>query len=400
MATVIVGTRGTSGFPEFGGSTWVRLHYVLGLLKLGVDAYWVDRLGSVDPLRHHHSLEYLMRRFTQTMSDFGLRDRFCVIYDHGKQYFGMGEDQLRALAERADLLINISGYLPPECPLMRVPRRAYVDVDPGFTQIWARHCDMGLDRHTSFFTVGQTIGTPDFLIPTDGIEWVPTPPPVVLDEWPCRSDPRCQRISTVADWRGSQEAMYEQEYYGGKRKEFLRLLRLPRDSRQPIELALCIGSEDSEDAALLVGNNWVLHDPYLYVGDPYSYREFIQFSRAEFSVAKSGYVKSNSGWISDRTAAYLASGKPALVQSTGFEPHIVTGEGLLTFRTPEEAMQGLSEINRNYAEHCRTARRVAERYFDSDVVLRKLLSWAGVPLSPAEPKVHPAKEPLALESVL
>jgi hypothetical protein len=382
MPTVILGTRGTSGFPEFAGSTWVRLHYVLGLLDLGVDAFWVDRLGAVDPLAHHHSLDYLMRRFARTMGDFGLADRYCVIYNGGERYFGMPEHRLRALAAEADLLINISGHLPLACPLMGVRTRAYVDVDPGFTQIWARGCDMGLARHHLFFTVGQNVGTPDFRIPTDGTEWVATPPPVFLDEWPARSDPRCTRFGTVADWRGSQEAMYDEEYYGGKRREFLRLLRLPRDSGQPIELALCIGSEDAEDAALLVGNNWVLHDPYLYAGDPYSYREFIQHSRAEFSVAKSGYVKCNSGWVSDRTAAYLASGKPALVQSAGFEGRLPTGRGLLTFRTADEAMAGIDEINRNYAEHCRAARRIAEQYFDSAVVLRHMLARAGVRLSP------------------
>jgi hypothetical protein len=380
MATVILGTRGTSGWPEFAGSTWVRLHYMLGLLKLGVDAYWVDRLGAVDPLTHHHSLDYLIRRFARTMADFGLADRWCVIYNGGERYAGIPERRLREILGEADLLINISGHLPPACPLMNVRRRAYVDVDPGFTQIWARGCDMALSRHDLFFTVGQNVGTSDCRIPTGNTEWIPIIPPVFLDEWPARPDPRCTRFSTVADWRGSQEAMYEEEYYGGKRKEFLRLLRLPRDSRQTIELALCIGSEDAEDAALLVGNNWVLDDPYLYAGDPFSYREFIQHSRAEFSVAKGGYVKSNSGWISDRTAAYLASGKPALVQSTGFEGRLPTGSGLLTFRTAEEARAGFDEINRNYAEHSRAARRIAEQYFDSTVVLRNVLQRSGVAL--------------------
>jgi hypothetical protein len=400
MSTVIVGTRGTSGWPEFGGSTWVRLHYMLGLRKLGIDAFWVDRLGKVDPLKHHHTLDYLMRRFARTMADFGLSDRYCVIYNRGERHFGMTEHQLRDLAERSDLLINISGHLPTDDPLMGVRRRAYVDVDPGFTQIWAGHCDMALDRHHVFFTVGQNVGTPQFRIPTGGVKWRPIVPPIFLDEWPCRSDPNCQRLSTVADWRGSQEAMYDEEYYGGKRKEFLRLLRLPRDSRQPIELALCIGSEDSEDAALLVGNNWVLHDPYLYAGDPYSYREFIQYSRAEFSVAKGGYVKSNSGWISDRTASYLASGKPALVQSTGFESRIPTGKGLLTFRTSEEAMAGLGEISRSYAEHCEAARRLAETYFDSSVVLSDVLAHAGVTQSQSQQRAPAgASGAMALGSV-
>ena len=249
MTTVIVGTRGTSGWPEFGGSTWVRLHYMLGLRKLGIDAFWVDRLGKVDPLKHHHTLEYLTRRFARTMADFGLSDRYCVVYNRGERYLGMTEQQLRDLVDRSDLLINISGHLPPDDPLMGVRRRAYVDVDPGFTQIWASHCDMGLDRHHVFFTVGQNVGTPHFRIPTGGVKWRAIVPPVFLDEWPCRSDPQCQRWSTVADWRGSQEAMFDEEYYGGKRKEFLRLLRLPRDSRQPIELALCIGGFGGRGAA-------------------------------------------------------------------------------------------------------------------------------------------------------
>ena len=184
MPTVILGTRGTSGWPEFAGSMWVRLHYVLGLLKLGVDTYWVDRLGKVDPFRHHHTLGYLMHRFGRTMSDFGLAGRYCVIYNRGEQYFGMSESRLRATVEEADLLINISGHLPPDCPLTGVRRRAYVDVDPGFTQIWAGHCDMGLSRHHSFFTVGQNVGTPAFGIPTGGVDWNPITPPVFLDVLP------------------------------------------------------------------------------------------------------------------------------------------------------------------------------------------------------------------------
>jgi hypothetical protein len=380
MATVILGTRGTSGWPEYAGSTWVRLQYVLGLRKLGVDAYWVDRLPAIDDLAHHHSLDYLMARFARTMADFGLADRYCVVYDGGRRYFGMDEARLRGVIRRADLLLNVSGHLPPDCPLMSVGLRAYVDVDPGFTQIWAGHCNMGFDRHHLFFTVGQNVGTSDFRIPTNGVRWARILPPVYLDEWPSRSDPRCTRFSTVADWRAMQHAIHEDEYYGGKRKEFLRFLCLPKDSKQSVEVALCISMSECEDIELLVGKGWKLDDPYQYAGDPYSYREFIQFSRAEFSVAKHGYVKSNSGWVSDRTACYLASGKPALVQSTGFEARLPTGRGLLTFRTLEEAVAGVREINGHYAEHCRAARELAEEQFHSSVVLRQILATAGVPV--------------------
>jgi hypothetical protein len=378
MPTVIVGTRDTSRFPAFAGSTWVRLQYLLGLRRLGVDAVWVDRLRAVDPLRHPHSLEYLVQRFDRTARDFGLRDRYCIVYDDGAHYFGMTEAQFRGLAAEADLLINISGHLPPGSPLLRVPRRAYVDVDPGFTQIWAHEHDMGFGRHNFFFTVGQNVGRPGFPIPTHGLDWQPILPPVALDAWPARVDERCRRFGTVADWRGSQEAVFEGQYYAGKRGEFIRFLRVPADAGQRLELALCIGEKDYEDIGLLIGQNWRVRDSYLYAGDPHSYREFIQYSRAEFSVAKGGYVKSNSGWVSDRTACFLASGKPALVQSTGFEWRLPAGRGLLTFRTAAEAVAGIEAINGDYLTHCRAARQLAEEYFSSDGVLGFMLERVGL----------------------
>jgi hypothetical protein len=374
----IVGTKGKSGIPEFAGSTWVPLQYLLGLRKLGVESFWVDRLSPIDHLHHHHSLHYLIERFDHTARSFGLQDHYCIVYNDGERYFGMTEKQFMQVVAEAELLVSISGHLPPKSPLMRIPRRAYIDVDPGFVQIWAQQVDMALDRHNFFFTVGQNVGGPEFKIPTLGIYWHPIVPPVVLDLWPPHIDEQDQRFSTIADWRGSQEAVFEKEYYSGKREEFLRFLRLPLEAKQPIEPALCISHSEYEDLSLLHRRDWKIKDSYLYAGDPYSYREFIQFSRAEFSVAKNGYVKSNSGWISDRTACYLASGKPALVQSTGFEGYLPTGKGLLTFRIIEDAVRGIEAINNDYLFHCRAARQIAEKYFNSDVVLGYILEQVGL----------------------
>lgn len=378
MTKIIVGTRGTSRLPEFAGSTWVRLQYVLGLQKLGVESFWVDRLPPIDPCEHHHSVRYLMKRFGRMAEDFGFGDRYCVIYNGGERYFGMTEKQLERLVGEADLLINISGHLPKESSLMRIRRRAYVDVDPGFTQIWAHQRDLGFDQHNFFFTTGQNVGRPEFKIPTRGINWQPIVPPVVLDRWPPHIDEAHQGFSTIADWRGSQEAIFEEEYYGGKRREFIRVLTLPGLSDQDIYLALCMGPRDAEDLWLLVGHKWRVLNPYMYAGDPESYQEFIQCSRAEFSVAKSGYVKSASGWISDRTPCYLASGKPALIQSTGFEWRLPTGKGLLTFRTLDEAVAGVEAINDDYLSHCHAARQIAEEHFSSDRVLGRMLEHVGL----------------------
>jgi len=377
---VIVASGNSSRFLEFGGSTWVRLQYVLGLRKLGIDVYWVDRMDVVDPLETRRSVSYLTSQFRRRMEIFGLQDRYCIDYNHGEQFFGMTAAELDRTIDGTDLLLNLNGWLPDGSPLARVSRRVYIDVDPGFTQLWAveHAADSGFDRHQFFFTVGQNVGAPSFTVPTHGIAWHTTVPPVVLEEWPSVVDQRCRSFSTVADWRGAQDAVFGGVHYGGKRSEFIRMLRLPHDSGQPIELALCIGMSESEDLGLLAGNGWIVLNAVQYAGDPESYREFIQTSRGEFSVAKNGYVRSRSGWISDRTACYLASGKPALVQSTGFEDSIPTGSGLLTFRDLPEAIAGIREINRNYVDHCRAARQLAESRFDSDRVLGRMLSIVGL----------------------
>ena len=373
MTTAIVGTRDTSRYPEFAGSTWVRLQYMIGLERLGLRPFWVDRLTEVDPTKDPHSAEYLARRFEEIAGDFGFADRYCLIYGSGKRHFGLSEQELLDLVDQADLLINISGALDASSPLMRVPRRAYIDVDPGFTQVWATEHDMALEHHTHFFTIGQNVGEDDFRAPTLGLDWHRILPPVVLDQWPANIDERCRRFSTVADWRSSQTAVYNGDYLGPKREEFLRLLDLPERTGARIEPALCIGQGDHQDLGALHSHGWRIADPAWCTGDPHSYREFIRYSRAELSVAKSGYIKTRSGWISDRTACYLASGKPAVVQSTGFERRLSAGEGLIAFRTPDEAVAAIEAVNDDYPAHCRAARELAETRFDSKRVLTELL---------------------------
>jgi hypothetical protein len=379
MTTVILATFQTSAWPHFGGSSWVRLQYVLGLRRLGIEVVWVDRLRELDPRVDPHSLDYLHRRFAQMAHDFGFTDRYALVYDGGRQVLGMDREELQDAVAEADLLLNISGHLPPTSVLCSIPIRAYVDVDPGFTQIWAHQTDMHLGRHNRFFTVGQNVVGPDYPIPLQGVDWQPTLPPVVLAAWPARSDPRSERITTVGDWRGSQDAVWQDEWYGGKREEFLGFLRVPLEAGVTIDLVLCVGHEDHEDLGVLLRHGWRVEDPYALAGDPHSYQELVQRARAEFSVAKRGYVRTRCGWLSDRTACFLASGKPAIVQSTGFEPWLPTGKGLLTFRTVQEAVDAVHAVQDDYAEHASAARAFAEAYLDSDVVLTSLLERAGLP---------------------
>jgi hypothetical protein len=379
VTKVVVSTRNVSGLRGFGGSVWVRLQYALGLRRLGIESFWVDHLEPVDPFRERCHLDYSLAKFRRLMCDFGFDDHYCVVHNFGESYFGMSRDQLATLARDASLLINLSGTPEPGSPLHHIPRRAYFDLDPGFTQIWALgENDLDLDRYNFFFTVGQNVGRPSFRIPVGQIQWHATLPPVVLEEWPIAIDERCEFFTTVADWWGSQSAFFQSEEYGGKREEFLRFLPLAQRVKQQFELALVMGQHDYEDLGTLTRSAWRVADPYRFAADPGAYREYIRCSRGEYSVAKSGYVKSNSGWISDRTACYLASGKPALVQSTGIEAHLPTDKGLLTFRNLDEAISGVDEINRNYVKHCAAARQLAETYFDSRVVLGAILDRVGL----------------------
>jgi hypothetical protein len=379
VTTVIIATQQWTSWPEYGGSTWVPIQYLVGLGRLGVTAIWVDHLSRMDPASDVHGVEYLMRRFESTAKGLGFEGRHCVIYDGGRSFFGLDQGELHEFAAAADLLLMLSGRgLEPESSLLKIPKRAYVDMDPGYTQSWTRQVDMGLDQFNVFFTVGLNVSSPDFILSTPGIDWRPIVPPVVLDLWPPHIDESCQRFSTVADWRARQYLKLNGKDYGGKRDEFLRFIRVPLEARQQIEVALTIWPVDYRELGRLNRNNWLTRNPYQYAGDPFSYREFIQHSRAEFSVAKSGYVRSDAGWVSDRSGCYLASGKPVIVQSTGFEGRLPTGKGLLTFQSRGEAVAAIRSVNEDYLAHAQAAREIAEQHFDSDKVLASMLAQAGL----------------------
>jgi hypothetical protein len=226
-------------------------------------------------------------------------------------------------------------------------------------------------------TVGENIGGPDCTIPTCGLEWITTPQPVVLELWPPRADGG-ERFTSVASWRGPFGPIdYGGRTYGLRVHEFRKFAKLPSLSRQSFEIALDIDPAEVDDLALLRDNGWSLVDPDAVAGDPWAYRRYVQGSMAELMIAKNMYVESRSGWFSDRSICYLASGKPVLAQETGFTRFHPAGEGLLAFETLEEALAGAEEISGDYERHARAARALAEERFDSRKVLRRLLERLG-----------------------
>ncbi|MGA2221331.1 MAG: hypothetical protein ABSH21_06065 [Verrucomicrobiia bacterium] len=375
MKKVIVTSGWGAGYPEGGGMQWLNLHYIAGLRALGVEAFWLDVLNPPKPGATRIVGE-MVDGFRTQCERFGLGENWAVLYD-GKKVFGMTERSLTKLCADCDLLINLCGALKQDELLRRIKRRAYFDLDPGFTHIWAQQWDMELSKHNLFFTVGLNINGPDFTLPKRGLEWHTFVPPIALEYWLVQTDAPTRPFTTIGQWRG-QCAVWQDEMYGPKADEFLRFVELPRKTPQPIELALLIHESEEEDIAKLRNGGWTLTNPYNAAGGLDGFRAYIQQSRAEFSVAKNGYVKSRSGWFSDRSVCYLASGRPVLVQDTGFSKYLPTGQGLLAFATLEEAVHGIGAINADYASHCAAARGLAEEKFAAPKVLQVILERAHV----------------------
>jgi hypothetical protein len=385
MTTVVVSSV-IANKPFNGGNAWAVLSWVLGLQKLGVRVYFVEQIGrescvdaagAVTAFEDCINLTY----FKEVTEQFGLAGAAALIYEGGEQVHGLPYTELLEIAEAADLLVNITGHLTLEPLLRRMRRRAYLDLDPGFTQFWHASGDAGprLGGHDSYFTVGENIGTRSCPIPTVGIRWRPTRQPVVLDHWPVTGDGDRDRFTTVATWRGPYgPVQYGGKTFGLKVHEFRKFIELPERVPQTFEIALDIHPSEEGDLSLLHRRGWQLVDPRMATPDPDSFRRYVQGSGAEFSVAQGIYVETQSGWFSDRTVRYLASGKPTLIQDTGFSRNYPVGEGLVPFSTPEQAIAGAERIWRDYEEHCRTARTLAEEYFDSDRVLGHFVEEAGV----------------------
>jgi hypothetical protein len=358
--------------PGNAGGVWERFSYAVGLRRLGFDVLFVEEMAAVPDAA-------ALRWFDQAAEFFAFGAAAAIIGPHGWSH-GRDRDDVRRTLDRAELLVNLSGNLLAADLFDRARATAFVDVDPGFTQIW--HADQGvgyvIPRHDHYLSIGENIGTPACPIPTGGLPWKPTRQPLLLDHWPVTPSPRCRRFTTIASWRAPfGSLLHDGVTYGLKVHEFRRMLELPNRVPATFELALEIHDGDAGDRDALVAAGWTLVSPAVAVPTPAAFRDYIQRSDAEFSVAQGVYAHAASGWFSDRSTRYLASGKPVLVQDTGLAS-IPTGEGIVAFRTLDDAAAGAERIVRDYANHALAARRIAETHFASDTVLRRLLADCGI----------------------
>jgi hypothetical protein len=360
-----------AGDPEQGGASWSILQYVLGLRALGHEVLLIEPVDRLEPAS--------VRYFSQLARDFGLEGDAAMLVRGRRQSHGVGYRQLVRRAGEVDIAFNVSGMLRDEELIGPAPLRVYLDLDPAFNQLWhaVDGIDMGFDLHNRFATVGLELGEPACPVPTCGREWIKTLPPVFLPRWKRGTALETDGFTTVGNWRGYGSIEWNGKRYGQKAHSLRKLLAVPEQTNERLVLAMAIDPGEEEDLRALASHGWELTDSKRMAGSPGRYADFVRGSKGEFGLAKEGYVESRCGWFSDRSACYLASGRPVVAQDTGFARHLPVGEGLLAFDTAGEAAAAIDRVAADYRRHAGAARGLAEQLFESKTVLERLLDRLG-----------------------
>ena len=383
MKAIVAGMIAT--YPV-GGVAWDYGQYALGLERLGFEVYYLEDSGldSYHPAERTYgpAYGYGIGFLQQSLAALSPRvgERWHVRTPEGATH-GLPMDDFRDVIAEADVLLNVSGSALMRDDYLHCRNKVLIDTDPGLTQLrnfprWDARPDWmgthGFRAHDHFFTYAELIGTQQCGLPTLGLAWQPTRPPVVLDLW--RPKPAGERWTTVMSWRELKPIDYQGRRYGGKEVEFERIEPLPRHTTAALEIAVGGNAPAQRWRAL----GWSVIDSQSVSGSPNDYRSYVEGSRGEFSVAKNTYVATHCGWFSCRTACYLAAGRPAVIQDTGYSQLFPCGEGVVAFRDLEGAAAGLERIEDDYAAHRLAARSFAETHFASERVLGSLLERVGV----------------------
>ncbi len=387
---VVTGLAAT--YP-LGGVFWDYIQYVLGFLRLGHDVLYLEDTGKwcYSPTQqtfvesgeeNARFLDHQLRQLDPRLSDrWSYRDSTgCV--------FGQSREQALRFCREADLFLHISASCWMRDEYLEADRVAFIDSDPMYTQASVPRYASGeaepdeidriemLQRHDTFFTFGENVGQEECRIPQGLFHWTPTRQPIVLDCFEPHRVPVAERrglLTTVASWEPTESGpVVDGRAYTGKSTEFERFITLPGRSALPLELAM--SGEFPRDR--LEQQGWQIIDAYSVSRDPWDYRDYLASSFGEWSVAKNAYTASCSGWFSCRSACYLALGVPVIVQETGFSRVIPSGDGVLAFRTLDEAAAAIEEVKAHPLHHRDAAIAIAQEYFDSDQVLTQMLEVA------------------------
>ncbi len=387
MARIIV--TGLAVRAPLGGYLSIVLQWVAGLRRLGHDVWFVEKPGwkksCYDPVANRMSEDcgYGVATLSTLFRKHGLGKAWCFV-DAQARYYGMSEASVREVFRNADVFIDLSADALGEPSMTwtddaeRVGRRVFVDGEPGHYQprlekLWnTGRARIHFDR---YYTVGLNVGTADCSVPTIGMEWRHIVYPVLMDLYPTPQPPPSDAsFTTVMTWQAHTDKDFAATGYKQKNAEFLKFLALPARTSTRMELA--VGGDPPNE--LLEEAGWHVRAAVDVSLSLEAYLAYISASRGEFSVCKNVYVATNSGWFGDRSGVYLASGRPVVMQDSGFGRHLPCGEGLFAVKTVDEAAAAIDAIHSDYPRHSQAARAIAERYLSTDVVLSRFLSEIGL----------------------
>jgi hypothetical protein len=397
---------GILGRTPLAGVSWQVLHFLEGFRRLGHEIYYIEDTGgwAYHPLRtnadheaenaYEINLQYAVNHVARVMSAHGLQDRWAYQSRLSDRTFGLSETQVSNAFENADALVNLTGSTQLLEEHARVPVRIYIETDPVLPQIEVAQGDRKridlLSAHTHHFTYGETLGAPDCGVPVTRFKYLPIRQPIVLDWWTgdaqsgstLNGRPESHPyFTTIAKWRqpGKDIDWNGETYSWSKHVEFLKFIDLPRRSKQEFELALAWQDEKDQQAIpQLKSHGWRIIDGISLSLDTAPYREYILRSRGEFTVAKDQNIRLRSGWFSDRSACYLAAGKPVVTQDTAFGNILPVGRGLFAFRNMDDILTAIETIEGDYDRHSRAAREIAQEYFATENLLRSLMERVGL----------------------
>ena len=381
MARIIVGSYMVR-YPLGGMMSWV-LQYLVGFQRLGHDVYFVEKSGYANacynPVSNVMSDDpaYGTAVVNALLARFDLQQRWCFV-DEKQQYHGLSRIQVAEVFRSSDLFLDMGTHGAWLDEAATAKLRVLADGEPGFTQMKLENRlarGESLPEYDLYYTAGANVGTRESTSPTAGKNWRRLPHPVVTEMFSYRPPPRDSAFTTVMNWQSHQPIEFRGQRYGQKDVEFAKFLELPRSTMAPLEVAV---SGKNVPAELLREFGWRVRDAHAVTLSFDTFRDYIVESQGEFGVCKNVFVATNSGWFSDRSAAYLASGRPVVLQDTGFSSHLPCGCGLFAVRSVEEAAAALEDIRTDYARHVETAREIACEYLDARKVLGDFLNELGI----------------------
>jgi len=381
---------GFMGSMPIAGVIWQHIHYVVGLQRLGHEVYYIEDSARLpynpETFEITNEFHYAAQLLSRLSREFGFKNRwaFCARYLPANPTAGLPLRRIQQLYREADAILNVCGTQEFNDDLLVSDRILYIESDPGVEQIKidkeVKSTIEYLRRHRALFTFGENVGTKSFPVPAHGFKWLPTRQPVVTDFWRTKHSPsRAAVFTTVANWSTSglkDISWRKRKYLWSKSREFLRFISAPKNAGETFEMATNI--EDTATRKEFERNGWRLRCPLQMSVDYWLYRNYIQRSKGEFTVAKDQYVRLNSGWFSDRSACYLAAGRPVVTQETGFTKLYGGRAGLLSFQSLDEVADAVKGINRDYVKHSRAARDIAREFFEAEKVVKSILDRAGI----------------------